>query len=347
MTDHDSKTEFFYELTPDRVLSSVEKLGVRCTGRAFTLYAMENRVFEVEIEVPNEPAIDSPSDRFRIAKFYRPGRWSREALEDEHSFLLELAKIEVPVVAPLHFPDGSTVGELPDTGIFFAVFPKQGGRSLDELSEPQLEQLGRLIARVHGVGLRRRAEHRPVLTPETLGLQNLRFLVDSRVLPEDLRTVYQRIVEQICAMSAPWFAATPNQRIHGDCHLGNVLFNAQGMFLVDFDDLVNGPCVQDLWLIELGRDGEALRRRGILLAGYEQMRPFDRGSLRLIEPLRALRFVHFAAWIARRWEDPAFPRAFPHFGSQEYWRGQLVDLQEQLALIQEGDASLYSGGQGF
>jgi Ser/Thr protein kinase RdoA (MazF antagonist) len=330
------ETEFFYELTPDRILDAVEETGLRCTGRCLTLYAMENRVYEVEIEVDDPKALPNVSDRFRVAKFYRPGRWSKEQIEEEHAFLRELKAADIPVVAPVPLADGSTVGTMPGSGIFFAIFPRQGGRSPDEFTDDQLERIGRLLARVHAVGAERPAKHRLSLTPESYGLKNLEFLRASRSLPNEVEYQYVKVVEELVKEITPLFKGIKTQRIHGDCHVGNLLANDHGLFLIDFDDMVAGPCVQDLWLLIPGQDQEARAQHEMLLDGYTQMRRFDRKELQLIEPLRALRFVHFAAWIAKRWTDPAFPRAFPQFGTVAYWQGQVGDLQMQLQKIREG-----------
>lgn len=336
----DEGTKFFHELTPERILDAVERsLGVRCTGRAMALNSMENRVYELELELDELPR--NPSARFRIAKFYRPGRWSETQIREEHQFLADLQELEIPAVAPLAFVDGDTLHRLPDAGLWYAVFPKIGGRSPDELSDEQLAQVGRLLARMHNVGASRPAPHRIALTPETYGLASLRYLVDSNALPPELRASFVATVESICALAAPWFADAGQQRIHGDCHLGNLLSGRDGLFFVDFDDMVRGPAVQDLWLLVPGRDEEAQRQLQVMIAAYEMMRPFDRRSLRLIEALRALRFVHFSAWIAKRWQDPAFPRAFPHFGSERYWGEQLADLREQLGLVQDAAGAYY------
>ena len=326
------ETQYFFELTPDRILNAVEETGLRCTGRCLTLYAMENRVYEVEIEV-DEGSVHSVSDRFRVAKFYRPGRWSREQIEEEHRFLLQLKEADIPVVAPLQLENGSTVGVMKEAGIFFAIFPRQGGRSPDEFADSQLEQIGRLIARVHVVGAQENARHRIQLTPESYGLKNLEILRSLRVIPPEVERQYSECVERLVREIEPLFKGVPVQRIHGDCHVGNLLANDLGMFLIDFDDMVMGPCVQDLWLLLPGSDAEARAQHEVLLDGYEQMRHFDRRELRLIEPLRALRFIHFAAWIAKRWKDPAFPRAFPHFGSGNFWQQQVADLEMQREKI--------------
>jgi Ser/Thr protein kinase RdoA (MazF antagonist) len=324
------ETKFFYELTPERILDAVEATGVRCTGRCLQLNSMENRVYQIEIETDDpEPAL---SRRFLVAKFYRPGRWSEQQILDEHRFLLDLVAEEIPVVAPIAGPQGATLSSLGEPRIW-----RVGGRAPEELSDPQLEQLGRLLARVHGVGAARAADSRLRLDPATYGLDNLAYLLDAQALPERLRDAYRGLVEGICSTCEPWFSAVEYQRIHGDCHLGNVLWGPAGAFLVDFDDMVRGPCVQDVWLLTPGSDTFARRQREVLICAYEQIRAFDRASLRLVEALRALRYVHFSAWIARRWDDPAFKRVFPDFGTERYWNEQMEDLREQLALVRESE----------
>ena len=332
----DKETEFFYELTPDRIIEAAERIGVRCTGRSMALNSMENRVYEVEIEVPDSAALKSPSEKSRVVKFYRPGRWSREQILEEHRFLLDLQAGDVPVVAPLRFPDGSTLQNAPGTEVWFTVFPKVGGRHPDEMNPEQLLRVGRQLARLHNVGAERDAPHRVRLDLETYGYRNLDFLLESEALPERIEEAYAETVEEICELSEPLFEEATVQRIHGDCHLGNLIWSEEhGPFWVDFDDMVVGPPIQDLWLIVSGRDEESVERREILCQGYEEMRDLDRRSARLIEPLRALRFVHFSAWIAKRWSDPAFPRRFEHFGTESYWQEQLGDLRDQLELIRE------------
>lgn len=324
------QTRFFYDLTPDRILDAVETSGLRCTGRCLQLNSMENRVYEVEIEADRPELHATAPERFRVAKFYRPGRWTQSQIEAEHQFLLDLQAAEIPAIIPLHLNDGKTVGSMPDTGIFFAIFAKIGGRNPDELNELQLRSVGRLLARLHGVGALREAPERIRLDPETYGWDNLDWLLEMEVIPEEIEDRYAEVVEEIADRSFPWFEAASFQRIHGDAHLGNLLWNDQGPFWVDFDDMVMGPPVQDLWLIAPGRDNDSRRNFSILLEAYCEMEEFDRSSLRLIEPLRALRYVHFSAWIARRWEDVAFQRKFEFFGSDRYWREQLADLEESL-----------------
>ncbi len=328
-----SLTRFFYELTPDRILDAAEAAGLTATGRWAALNSMENRVYEVEVE-PAEPVV-SPSDRFRVIKFYRPGRWSREQILAEHRFLQELTEAEVPVAAPIDLPGGSTLASVAGLDIFYAIWPRVGGRIADELDDEQLARIGRLVARMHNVGAVAEGQARIRLDPATYGRASLESLREAGVMPPEIDAKFGRLVEMVCGLIEPWFEQVPYQPIHGDCHLGNVLWGTQGPLLVDFDDMVRGPCVQDLWLIVPGRDEHAQRQRERLLEAYEQMREFDRRTLRLIEPLRTLRLIHFAAWLARRRDDPAFQRVFTDFGTDRYWFEQISGLQEQLGLIQE------------
>lgn len=331
----DAETQYFYQLSPEAILTAVERAGFICTGRVMALNSMENRVYEVEIELEGEEKPKKPSDRFRIAKFYRPGRWTKEQILEEHQFLADLVADEVPAVAPIVLNHGETVGVDPESKINFALFPKVGGRSPDELTDEQVERVGRLLARMHNVGAAKPATHRVTLTAETYGEGSLEHLLATGAIPPHVRTEYEKVARDIIAKTKQLYAGVKQHRIHGDCHLGNLLWNDQGPFWVDFDDMVIGPAVQDLWLMIRGRDEPAQHQLRLLVDAYDSMRPFNRNELKLIEPLRALRFMHFNAWISRRWKDPAFPRAFPQFGDEKYWSQQLYDLQEQNRLIAE------------
>lgn len=329
-----SDARAFFELTPERVLRAVEAAGLRCTGRCLALNSFENRVYDVELELDDdaEPA-RPPGANFRVVKFYRPGRWTPAQILEEHAFIRDLREAEIPAVGPVEFPDGGTLRAESESGILYSVFPKQGGRSPDELAPDQLRRIGRLLARMHVVGARRPAPHRLRLDVDTYGRANLEYLLKNSWIPVDFESRYRRAAEAIFAQVEPWFGGVETIRLHGDCHLGNLLWSSDGPYFVDFDDLVIGPPVQDLWLMMPGRDDEARRQWDALLEGYEEMREFDRRSLRLIEPLRSLRLIHYAAWVARRWDDPAFPRAFPEFNSHRYWRDQTEDLEQQLRVI--------------
>lgn len=331
----EKETQYFYELGPEQILDAVDDLGFRCTGRCLALNSMENRVYEIEVDADPEEVEENPSAAFRIAKFYRPGRWSWDQIMDEHRLLYALSSQDIPVVEPLAQEDGESLHELPEIGIFYCLYPRIGGRNPDELNDDQLLRIGRLLARIHNTAATTDASHRIHINPETYGLASLDYLWDEEVLPTDLEDEYADTVEELCQVAQPLFDATDIQPVHGDCHLGNVIWGPQGPFFVDFDDMVNGPSVQDIWLLTPGRDIEARRQRSLLLRGYEEMRTFDHQSLRLVEALRALRYIHFSAWIAKRWSDPAFPRTFIDYGTAQYWREQLMDLKECLILLKE------------
>lgn len=317
----------FFSLTPDALLDAVEAAlghGARATGRCFTLNSLENRVYDLELE----------EDRRVVAKFYRPGRWSRAAILQEHTLLAELVEAEVPVVAPLPLADGSTLMALP-SGILFAIFPRVVGRCLQELDDLQLLQIGRLLGRLHNVAAAGTADERPILSPRTYGEPALAGLLASGFVDEQVKASYEQTARALLQAAEPLWNGVALHRLHGDCHLGNLLWQDSRPFFLDFDDLVSGPAVQDVWMVVRGRDEEAVRQRDLLLTGYEQMRAFDRRTLRLIEPLRGLRLIHYAAWVAKRFADPIFPRTFPHFPSYQHWADELQALRETLAYIQD------------
>jgi Ser/Thr protein kinase RdoA (MazF antagonist) len=237
----------------------------------------------------------------------------------------------VPVVEPLTLENGATL-DMIDNQIYFAVFPKAAGRAPQELTHDQLRELGRFVGRIHNVGAQRKDVPRMKLTPETYGRAPLKFIIDGGFIPLELQKPYQEICDKILDVITPWFSDVPVHRIHGDCHMGNLLYNKTPFFL-DFDDMLMGPAAQDIWLLTPGNDQTAQNERDLFLSGYCEMREFDRSTLRLVEPLRALRFIHYSAWIAKRWKDPAFPRAFPEFESHKYWGNEIQDLQKQFQSI--------------
>jgi Ser/Thr protein kinase RdoA (MazF antagonist) len=315
--------EHFFTLTPERVLDAVERSGHATTGLCYPLNSLENRVYEVELD-----------DRSRVVgKFYRPGRWEEQTIRDEHRVLAALREAEIPVCAPLVLGD-ETLHTTAD-GIFFALFPRTGGRIPDELVGDEFAQLGRLLARIHNVTASLELRHRPVLSPRTYGTECLQMILDRTDMPPGLRHRYQDAVERLVGVADRRFAGVESVVVHADCHRGNLLRGNTGWFFLDFDDMASAPPVQDLWLLLPGRARECRAEIDQLLEGYEQFRDFDRRTLSLIEVLRALRYVRYAAWIARRWDDPAFPRAFPDFGTERYWEAQVSDLHEQLALLDD------------
>lgn len=315
----------FAGLAPERILDAIESVGYRCDGALMALNSYENRVWQVGIE----------DERPLIAKFYRPGRWSDGQIEEEHAFCAAMLEEELPVVAPLVI-GGATLFR--HGGFRFAVFPKQGGRA-PEFAEPAiLEWMGRLMARIHQVGAREDFVLRETLDLHSFGTDPLDWLLANRVLPQDLESVWQGVAEQALEGVAECYARAGKVkllRLHGDCHAGNVLWTPDGPHFVDFDDARMGPAIQDLWMLLSGDAEEMGRQFGHVLAGYETFREFDDRELHLIEALRTLRLMHHAAWLARRWNDPAFPAAFPWFATNRYWEERILELREQIAIMQE------------
>ncbi len=315
--------ESFGQLTPEWVLGLVEEgLGVRCNNLFRPLNSYINRVFEVETV-----------DRHRLViKLYRPGRWSGEAIAEEHRFLGELAAAEIPVVAPLPLLSGTTLGRRDH--LHYALFPKCGGRSVDEFTEEQWLQLGRLLGRVHQVGAMAGADRRVTMLPQRATREQLRYLADSPVVPKDLQGVLQKTVLAIIDEITPLFAGAECIRIHGDCHFSNLIHRpGESLFLIDFDDMAMGPAVQDMWMLLPGDLDAAGYELELLLEGYETFRPFPRRSLRLVEPLRAMRFVHYMAWCAHQVAGDGLTRAVEGFGSREYWQREIADLVDQQQRI--------------
>lgn len=318
----DSETQFFYDLDPVTVLNSIDKLGFKTTGRCLTLNSMENRVYEIELD----------SGEFIVVKFYRPGRWSLNQIQDEHNFLLDLAKDEIPVIAPIE-TEGKTLFKVDDHDLHFSLFPRKGGRAPEEMNEEQLQIMGRLLARIHNVGETREAKHRIKIDTESFGISNLNFLLKNKFIPMHYEGQFEKLVREICETSNDLFKDKKIIRVHGDCHKGNVIMRPESPYFIDFDDMLMGPAIQDIWLVTPAIDQDGNMDREILLEAYQEMREFNRAELKLIEPLRSLRIIHFCAWIAKRWEDPAFKNAFPHFGTEEYWANQVHDLTTQLHVI--------------
>ncbi|MCP4713941.1 MAG: serine/threonine protein kinase [Deltaproteobacteria bacterium] len=318
--DHPLATQF-NRLTPEQVLDAVEVGGRRCTGRFLALNSYENRVYQFELE----------DDSWVVGKFYRPGRWSRKIILAEHGFLAELNEVEIPVACPLDLGGGETLGVV--GGIFFSLFPRIGGRSPQELNDDQLRILGRLLGRIHNVGAGRETTARMKLLPGTYGQANLDFLRSKEIIPAEARDIYVATVEMLLRRIEPLFLDVPLHRIHGDCHLSNLIETSAGPTFLDFDDMVVGPAVQDVWMLVPSFDGHGQAQRETLLEAYVEFREFKPGWLRLIEPLRALRYIHYATWIARRWQDPAFQQTFVHFGTIQYWQKEILDLREQIARL--------------
>lgn len=315
----------FAALTPDFILDALESVGLRGDGRLLALNSYENRVYQIGME--EGPPL--------VAKFYRPQRWSDAAILEEHAYVEELAEEEIPAV-PARTIDGSTLHIFRD--MRFAVFARQGGRPPELDDADTLQWLGRFLGRMHLVGARKAFDVRPTLDIASFGEEPRDYLLAHDFIPPDLREAWQSIVAQAldgvrhCYARAGQVAML---RLHGDCHPGNVLWTDAGPHFVDFDDSRSGPAVQDLWMLLSGERADMTRQLGDVLDGYEAFCEFDRRELHLVEALRTLRLMHYAGWLARRWDDPAFPLAFPWFNTQRYWQDRILELREQVALMQE------------
>jgi Ser/Thr protein kinase RdoA (MazF antagonist) len=312
-------------LTPDRVLDALDSVGIRGDGRLLALNSYENRVYQVWRD-------DAPPV---VAKFYRPARWTDAQIVEEHAFVAELDLCEVPAVCALTL-DGSTLHAF--EGFRFAVYARHGGRAPELDRRDTLVRIGRYVARIHATGATRPFRERPALSTEDFGIASREFLLDRNFLPIDLRDVWRGVVDQAldgvrrCYDRA---GTVVSLRLHGDCHASNVLWTDDGPHFVDFDDARTGPAVQDLWMLLSGDRAAMEPQLADVLEGYEDFRTFDRRELHLVEALRTLRLIHYSAWIARRWDDPAFPAAFPWFGTGRYWQDRILELREQIALMDE------------
>ncbi|MFN9480846.1 MAG: serine/threonine protein kinase [Betaproteobacteria bacterium] len=324
----------FAGLTPDAVLNAIDAVDLTTSGTLLTLNSYENRGFQVGGEDADG------RNGFVVAKFYRPGRWSDAQIAEEHAFVAELAAREIPAVPPLalggrtlhHWTDAASGSEFR-----LAVYPRRGGRAPNLDDPTTLEWLGRFIGRIHAVGSAAPFVHRPALDSDSFGREPRSYLLEHDWLPESLRDMYAQLSQQALdeVQRCQDRAGDPRRlRLHGDVHEGNVLWTPDGPHFVDFDDARTGPAVQDLWML-LGDRAQAATRLRDLLAGYEDFMEFDRRELLLIEALRTLRLIHYSAWIARRWDDPAFPAALQWFGSPRYWEERILELREQIAVMQE------------
>jgi Ser/Thr protein kinase RdoA (MazF antagonist) len=303
------------------VLEAVEAGGLRTNPVCYPLNSFENRVYEVELE-----------DRTRIiAKFYRPGRWTQEQILEEHRYIEDLEGAEIAVCPVRRYPDGTTL-KLQE-GIFYSLAERRGGRAPDELDDAAVERLGMLVGRMHAVAVTRDAPHRFRLDADAFIRRNLAWLDEHDTVPRSFHRRYFAAAEAIAELADRLMAGVPTHRVHGDLHLGNLLYRDGLLQVLDFDDMAIGPAVQDLWLALPGRDPYTRRQRELFIEAYERFRLFDRSTLRLIEPLRALRLVHFSTWLARRWHDPIFPATWPQFADEGYWETETQELERQLELI--------------
>jgi Ser/Thr protein kinase RdoA (MazF antagonist) len=316
----------YQNLTPDVILDAVESCGYRCDGRQYPLNSFENRVYQVWCD----------DGAVLVAKFYRPQRWSNAAILEEHAFARELVAREVPVVAPLADAGGKTLHEC--GGYRFALFPKQAGRAPELDNTDTLRWLGRFLGRIHAVGALKPFEHRPLIDIESFGEEPARFVIENDFVPEDLVDAYEAIVNDALERIEQCYGragAARNIRLHGDCHAGNILWHDDGPHFVDLDDCRKGPAVQDLWMLLSGDAPAMSSQLSHVLAGYQEFCEFNPSELALIEALRTMRMIHYAGWLANRWDDPAFPANFPWFNTLRYWQDQILALREQCSAMDE------------
>lgn len=321
----DSQRHPFDSLTPDLLIDSVENLGFVSDGRFLALNSYENRVYQIGIE----------DETPMIAKFYRPGRWTREQILEEHQFCFELLEQELPVVVPWLSPEGNSLNEY--AGFNFSLYQRRGGRAPELDNLDNLFILGRMMGRIHGIGATKPFKYRPQLDTQGFGWDSFK-LISEQFIPEGLRLAYDSLaldvlkkIDQIIAD----YGEINRIRVHGDCHAGNILWRDNNPHFVDFDDARMAPAIQDLWMLLSGDRNEQTLQMAEIVEGYNEFYDFDVRELRLVEVMRTLRIMHHSAWIARRWSDPAFPLAFSWFNSPRYWSEHILQLREQLAALNE------------
>jgi Ser/Thr protein kinase RdoA (MazF antagonist) len=312
----------YANLSPELILEALESVGLHPNGGLLALNSYENRVYQAEME----------DGGFVVTKFYRPHRWSDAAIREEHGFTFELSEAEISVVAPM-LVDGESLFE--HQSFRFAVYPRQGGHPPNLENVDDLEVLARTIGRMHALGSAAAFAHRPALTCKRLGNDSREYLLQHDFIPADIEPAYASVTEHLLQRIDPLLASLTAIRIHGDCHMGNVLWRDDTPHFVDFDDCVMGPPIQDLWMLLSGERAEQTQQLSLILDAYTTFYEFDASTLRAVEALRTLRIMHHAAWIARRWHDPAFPAAFPWFDSPRFWSDHLLELREQQALLDE------------
>ncbi|WP_263081070.1 serine/threonine protein kinase [Endozoicomonas sp. Mp262] len=319
------------KLTPDRVLDAIESQGFITDARILALNSYENRVYQVGLD-EKEPV---------IVKFYRPDRWSQEQILEEHRFSQELREMELPIVAPIADENNNTLFEF--DGFQFAIFPRQGGYAPELDNLDNLLVLGRCLGRIHKLGASKPFSHRPTINLQRFGIESTEYLIEHGFIPDSLKEAYQTLTRDLLHR----LAQVENQhsfpliRVHGDCHNGNILWRNNGPHFVDFDDTAMAPAIQDLWMLLSGDRQSQTLQMAEILEGYSEFFDFNPAELNLVEYFRTLRLLNYSAWLARRWEDPAFPKAFTWFNTERYWAEHILELREQLAALDEPPLAIF------
>ncbi len=323
-----TQAEFnFSSLGPDLILDAIESVGIRVESGLLALNSYENRVYQFLAD----------DQRRYVVKFYRPNRWSQGQILEEHQFALELQEHDIPLVAPLHY-QGATLHQY--RGFWFALYPSVGGRQFEVDNLDQLEWMGRFIGRIHRVANASKFTLRPTIGTDEYLTQPIEVLQQGNLVPERIREAFMTIANQVSTVASQQYQAINSIRLHGDCHPGNILWR-DGPTFVDLDDCRMGPAIQDLWMMLSGDLQQQRIQLDVLVEAYQEFSHFDSRELALIEPLRAMRMIHYMAWLARRWQDPAFPQAFPWFAEEKYWEQQTLALKEQLSALYEPSITLF------
>ena len=321
----------FSLLEPNFILQAIEEQNFVCDGRILPLNSYENRVYQIGLE-EREPI---------IAKFYRPDRWTNEQIQEEHDFCFELEEAELPVVAPLRNSENQSIFEY---GNFrFSLFPRKGGRAPELDNDDNLFVLGRFLGRMHLIGAVRGFSHRPTIDSKSYGHESVQY-ISEKFIPAELKSAYESLSADLLRNIDRIMNDLDDMkylRVHGDCHIGNMLWRDEAPHFIDFDDSRMAPAVQDLWMLLSGDRAEQRAQLITVLDGYNEFAEFDRSELRLVAVLRTLRMLNFSAWLARRWDDPAFPLGFPWFNSPQYWENHILSLREQLSELQEPPLEIF------
>ncbi len=320
----------FHSLSPDKIIDAIEQLGYVSDLRVFPLNSYENRVYQFGLE-DQQPI---------IAKFYRPNRWSDEQILEEHAFSLALAELEIPVIPPLLNEHHESLFRF--EGHRIALYPRRGGHAPDLGNLETLFRLGQHIGRIHALGKTKPFAHRPELDLQSYAINSREFLLENDFIPATLLPAYESLSLHLIEKMEVILRETPYSkiRLHGDCHPGNILERQDSLYLVDLDDSRNGPAIQDIWMMLSGERDQKTAQLMEVVAGYEEFCEFDTRELSLIETMRTLRLMHYAGWLAKRWNDPAFPQAFPWFNSEKYWSEHILELREQMATLDEAPLKL-------